>query len=39
MGLIMKDDPDLTYEVISEFIDVYVKPKERKSLKPEVKNY
>ena len=25
MGLIMKDDPDLTYEVISEFVDLYVK--------------
>lgn len=35
MGLIMKDDQDLTYDVISEFVDVYVKtsdpPRKRKS--------
>ena len=25
MGLVVKDDEDLTYEVISEFVDMYVK--------------
>lgn len=29
MGLVMKEDEDLTFEVISEFVDLYVKSNDK----------
>jgi hypothetical protein len=33
MGLVMKEDEDLTYEVISEFVDLYVKSNDKSIFK------
>lgn len=39
MGSIMEEDEDLTFDVISEFVDLYIKEKGRSTLEPSLRNY